>query len=105
MKNIHNELQDIIIRNGRVSPTGKLEKTQNFLRGNASSGLRAETQKSIKAEEAFCLIDFARRERIFSIPGRFHRKHLSHPGLNSGFIATMITMLSRSMTVFFMKIG
>jgi len=65
MKNIHNELQDIIIRNGRVSPTGKLEKTQNFLRRNASSGFRAETQKSIKAEEAFCLIDFARKEDLF----------------------------------------
>lgn len=65
MKSIHNELQDVIIGNGRVSPAGKLKKTQNFLRRNASSGHRPEKQKSIKTEEAVRLIDFAGKEGLF----------------------------------------
>jgi len=51
MKNIHDELQHLIIGNGQIGNTGQLKKTQNFLRRNAQTGFGTEKQKPLKDEE------------------------------------------------------
>lgn len=65
MKNIKDELQNIIIGDGSVGPTSKLEKVQNFLRTNEKASFRTEKQKYLKSEEAICLTDFAFKEELF----------------------------------------
>ena len=65
MKNIRDELQNIIIGDGSIGKTSQLKKTQNFLRANAGSGLRIEEQKHFKRKEEIKLIDFAKRENLF----------------------------------------
>ena len=65
MKNIHDELQHLIIGNGQVGNPGQLKKTQNFLRRNAQTGFGTEKQKPLKDEEKTHLIEFAHNENLF----------------------------------------
>ncbi len=65
MKNIKDELQNIIIGDGQTGNASQLKKTQNFLRRNAQTGIRTEKQKPIKSEEEIRLIEFAQKENIF----------------------------------------
>jgi len=65
VKNIKDELQNIIIGDGQTGNTSQLKKTQNFLRRNAQTGIRIENKKFIKSEEEVILIEFARRENLF----------------------------------------
>ncbi|MDQ0638847.1 hypothetical protein QF042_002412 [Pedobacter sp. W3I1] len=65
MKNIKDELQNIINGDGSIGPTSKLEKVQNFLRTNEKASFRTEKQKYLKSEETICLTDFAFKEKLF----------------------------------------
>lgn len=64
MKNIKDELRNIIVGDGSVSETSQLKKTQNFLRRYAQTGFRAKKQKYLKSEEEIRLIDFAIKENL-----------------------------------------
>lgn len=68
MKNIRDELQNIIIGNGQDGQISQLKKIQNFLRGNANAGSKSEEQKRFKSEEESLLIDYALKEKLF-FPG------------------------------------
>lgn len=65
MKNIKDELRNIIIGDGPVGEASQLKKTQNFLRGNAEASLRIKKQEYLKSEEEINLIDFAKGENFF----------------------------------------
>ena len=65
MKNIKNELQNIIIRDGSVGSTSQLKKVQNFLRTNEKASFRFEKSKRLKSEEEIHLINFALKENLF----------------------------------------
>jgi len=65
MKNIKNELQNIIIGDGSIGSTSQLKKVQNFLRRNEKTGLRSKEQKHFKSEEKVNLINFALKEDLF----------------------------------------
>ncbi|CAM3821166.1 hypothetical protein [Sphingobacterium prati] len=65
MKNIKDELQNIILRDGPIGSSSKLKQVQNFLRRNACSGKRSEKQEYFKSEEEKCLIDFAVEHALF----------------------------------------
>jgi len=65
MKNIKDELRDIIIGNGSVGKTSQLKKIQNFLRRYAEASLRVEKQEYLKNEEEISLIAFAEQENLF----------------------------------------
>lgn len=64
MKNIKDELQNIITGNGQVGQSSQLKKIQNFLRGNADAGSKPEKQKHLKSEEESLLIDYAIKENL-----------------------------------------
>ncbi len=68
MKNIKDELRNIIIGDGSIGKTSQLKKTQNFLRGNEETSLRIKKQKHLKSEEEISLIDFAKQENLFYEP-------------------------------------
>lgn len=59
MKNIKNELQDIIIRNGQKGDTSQLKKIYNFLRANAQAGPGPQEQEYLKSKEESLLTNFA----------------------------------------------
>jgi hypothetical protein len=65
MKNIKNELQNIIRGVESTGQTSKLKKTQSFLRANAGTSFSAKKQQWIKSEETTALIAFAEQENIF----------------------------------------
>lgn len=65
MKNLKNELQNLIFGNGSVGTESKLKKTQDFLRRNAKSGIDAEKFKSVKKQEEICLEGFIEKENIY----------------------------------------
>lgn len=65
MKLYKHELQNIISRDGPESGSGKLKKTQNFLRRNAPAGIGTQKQERFKSEEEAKLIAFAREEDLF----------------------------------------
>ena len=74
MKNIKDELQNIIIGNGQDGYTSKLKKVQNFLRANVQTGAGSKEQKYLKGKEKSLLIDFANKEDLmfpFEIPEEF----------------------------------
>lgn len=64
MKNVKNELQNIIIGDGSIGSTSQLKKVQNFLRRNEETGLRPEEQKCLKIEEEVDLIAFATKQNL-----------------------------------------
>jgi len=51
MKNIKDELQNIIIGNGQDGYSSQLKKIQDFLRGNANASSKPEEQKHFNGEE------------------------------------------------------
>lgn len=64
MKQIKDELQSIIIKNGQDGYRSQLKKVHNFLRGNAKTGSKPEEQKRLKSEEEQLLIEFAKKENL-----------------------------------------
>jgi hypothetical protein len=65
MKNIKDELQNIILGDGPIGSSSKLKQVQNFLRGNARPSEGIEKQEYFKGEEEKCLIDFATQHSLF----------------------------------------
>jgi hypothetical protein len=65
MKNIKNELQNIIFGDGSVGTTSQLKKVQSFLSANEKAGVRSKKQEYLKSEEAIYLIEFALNENLF----------------------------------------
>jgi hypothetical protein len=64
MKNIKDELQNIIIGNGQDGFSSQLKKIQDFLRGNANASSKPEEQKHLKSKEKSLLIDYALKENV-----------------------------------------
>jgi hypothetical protein len=65
MKNIKDELQNIILRDEQIGPGSQLKKIQSFLRGYAETSIVSEKQQYFKNEEAAALVAFAARENLF----------------------------------------
>lgn len=65
MKDIKNELQNIILRDGPIGSSSKLKQVQHFLRENANTSQGIEKQEYFKGEEEKCLIDFATQHSLF----------------------------------------
>lgn len=64
MKDIKNELQNIILRDGPIGSSSKLNRVQHFLKENATPSQEIEKQKYFKGEEEKCLIDFATQHSL-----------------------------------------
>lgn len=64
MKNIKDELQNIIIGDGSLGSTSQLKEVQNFLRRNEKASIRSKKQKYLKSEETICLINFAIEKKL-----------------------------------------
>jgi len=67
MKNIKDELQNIILGDEQVGGTSQLKKTQTFLRRHAETSGSSKEQKRFKGEETAELITFAPASN-FSLP-------------------------------------
>jgi len=65
IKDIKNELQNIIRADEPFGTESQLKKTQNFLRRNAETGAGAQKQQYLKSEEAAALTTFANAENLF----------------------------------------
>lgn len=65
MKNIKDELQNILLGDEHIGPVSQLKKAQNFLRGYAEASISTEKQQRFKNEEAAALIAFAKQEKLF----------------------------------------
>ena len=65
MKNIKDELQNIILGDEQTGPSDQLKKAQSFLRGYAEASISIEKQQHFKDEETTSLITFAQEENLF----------------------------------------
>jgi len=65
MKNIKDELQNIILGDEQTGSDSQLKKAQNFLRGYEKASISAEKQQRFKDEETTALIALP-SEEIFS---------------------------------------
>lgn len=64
MRNIKDELQNIVLRDGSVSEASQLKKTQAFLRGYAETGFIVKKQQQFKDEETAVIVAYAARENL-----------------------------------------
>lgn len=62
MKNVKNELQNIICSDEPFGKANKLKEVQNFLRRYAETSAGAQKEQFFKSEETITLIDFANSE-------------------------------------------
>ncbi|MFB9843159.1 putative polyvalent protein kinase domain-containing protein [Mucilaginibacter ginsenosidivorans] len=65
MKNIKDELQNIILGDEQTGRDSQLKKIQGFLRGYAETSVVFEKQQRFKNEETAALIGFATAENLF----------------------------------------
>jgi hypothetical protein len=65
MKNIKDELQNIILGNGEVGAKSRLKKVQIFLRRHAEASSSTQKQQYFKSKEAAELVNFARKKKLF----------------------------------------
>lgn len=65
MKNIKDELQNIILGDEQTGSDSQLKKAQNFLRRNEEASSSVEKQQRFKDEETTALIAFAKRGNLF----------------------------------------
>jgi hypothetical protein len=68
MKNIKDELQNIILGDEPAGQANKLKKAQCFLRSDATAGFAAKKQQYVKSKETAKLLTFAERENLFYTP-------------------------------------
>jgi hypothetical protein len=68
MKNIKDELQNIILGDEPAGQANKLKKVQCFLRSDAATGLTAKKQQRVKSEETASLLAFAELQNLFYTP-------------------------------------
>ena len=64
MKNIKNELQNIITGNGSTSGECLIKKAQIYLAGNEIPSFQNKEFKLVKSEEEERLIDFIKNENL-----------------------------------------
>jgi len=64
MKNVKDELQNIVLGDEQIGPDSRLKKAQNFLRGYAEASLPIEKQQRFKDKETAALITFATEENL-----------------------------------------
>jgi len=64
MKDIKDELQNIILRDGPIGSSSQLKQVQHFLRENAKPSQGIEKQKYFKNEEEKRLINFATQHSL-----------------------------------------
>jgi hypothetical protein len=67
MKNIKDELQNIILGDEQIGRGSKLKEAQSFLRGYAETSIPTEKQQRFKDEEATAIITFAKEAAYFMI--------------------------------------
>ena len=77
MKNIKDELQNIILGDDQNGTGGQLKKAQSFLRRYAQASIPTKKHQHFKNEEAAALIAFAKEEGLF----------YNHPILKDDFIS------------------
>jgi hypothetical protein len=65
MKNIKDELQNIILGDEPTGQANKLKKIQCFLRSDAATSLAAKKHQHDKNKETAILLAFAERENLF----------------------------------------
>lgn len=65
MKNIKDELQNIILGDEQTGPGSQLKKAQGFLRGYAETSISSKKQQRFKDQETAALIAFAIEENLF----------------------------------------
>jgi hypothetical protein len=65
MKNVKDELQNIILGDEQIGRDSQLKKIQSFLRGYAETGILPEKQQRFKDEETAALIAFATENNLF----------------------------------------
>jgi hypothetical protein len=68
MKNIKDELQNIIFGDELAGQANKLKKVQRFLRSDAAASLTAKKRQHVKSKETAKLLAFAERENFFYTP-------------------------------------
>jgi hypothetical protein len=68
MKNIKDELQNIILGDELAGKASKLKKVQCFLKSNEGTSFAAEKQQRLKGEETATLLALAERENLFYTP-------------------------------------
>ncbi len=79
MKNVKDELQNIILRDEQTGSISQLKKAQNFLRGYAEASISAEKQQRFKNEETAALINFAEQANLF-YSGSIHQNNFISEG-------------------------
>lgn len=67
MKNIKDELQNIILGDEQIGSDSQLKKVQNFLKGYAETSISTKEQQCFKDEETAAFITFAKAENLFYI--------------------------------------
>ncbi|MGF7080999.1 hypothetical protein [Mucilaginibacter sp. UYCu711] len=65
MKNVKDELQNIVFGDEQTSSDSRLKKAQNFLRGYAEASGPIEKQQRFKDKETAAVISFATKENLF----------------------------------------
>lgn len=65
MKDIKDELQNIILGDEQIGSDSQLKKAQSFLRGYAGTSIPSEKQQHFKDEETAALIAFATETGLF----------------------------------------
>jgi hypothetical protein len=65
MKNIKDELQNIILGDEPIGETNQLKKVQCFLRSDAPAGFAAKKQQRFKSEETAALLVFVEQQNLF----------------------------------------
>ena len=65
MKNIKDELQNIILGDEQIGTGSQLKKAQSFLRGYAETSISFKKQQCFKDKETAALIAFAKKENLF----------------------------------------
>ena len=68
MKNVKDELQNIILGDEQTGSGSQLKKAQTFLRGYAQTSISIEKQQRFKNEETAALIAFCIEENLFYSP-------------------------------------
>ena len=65
MKNLKNELQNLITGNGKESDGNLIKEIQVYLSGNEKSNHSTEEKKHLKSEEEKCLIKFIQKKNLW----------------------------------------
>lgn len=68
IKNIQDELQNIILRDGQAGDASELKKIQRFLRRHAETSVFSKEQQQFKSEETATVLTYVEENKLFFIP-------------------------------------